>query len=85
MISLASLFESEELLNEAFFKKWIPKNLKKGMLHKELGIPEDERIPKRLLLKKKKQLSKKAEKGKLSKKNLKTLRRVNLALNFREM
>jgi len=26
-------------------KNWIPKNLKKGALHRQLGVPEDEKIP----------------------------------------
>ncbi len=73
------------LMETKFFKKWIPKNLKKGALHRELGIPEDEKIPKKLLLAKKRKLQEKAKKGKLSKKELRTLRRINLALTFREM
>jgi hypothetical protein len=34
-----------ELLLERGKKKWIPKNLKKGALHQQLGVPEDEKIP----------------------------------------
>ena len=26
-------------------KKWIPKNLKKGALHRELGVPTSKKIP----------------------------------------
>lgn len=27
------------------FDKWIPKNMKKGALHRELGVPEGKKIP----------------------------------------
>ena len=27
------------------FEKWIPHNLKKGALHRELGVPEGQKIP----------------------------------------
>lgn len=29
--------------------KWIPSDLKKGQLHRDLGIPEDEDIPRATL------------------------------------
>ena len=74
-----------EILTEVKFFKWIPKDLKKGALHRELNIPEDEKIPRELLLKKKHELETRAKGRKLSKKELKTLRRVNLALTFRGM
>lgn len=60
--------------------KWIQKAIKKpGALKRELGVPEDEKIPKSKLNQISKDLSKKAKEGELSKKELKTLRRVNLA------
>lgn len=66
-------------------EKWIQKiNLKKGSLHKTLGIPEDKKIPTSLLRKKKRELQEKAKKGKLSEEELTLLRRINLALTFRE-
>ena len=75
--SIMRLVEADE--------KWIPKNLEKGALHKELGISKDKKIPMTLLKKKKAELQKKAEGDKkLSNKDLKTLQRINFALNLRE-
>lgn len=66
-------------------EKWIPKDIEKGALHKDLGIPEDEKIPTGLLKKKKAELQKKGEGDKkLSAKDLKTLQRINFALNVRK-
>ena len=60
--------------------KWIQKAIKKpGALKKELGVPEDEKIPAAKLNAVISDLSKKAKEGELSKKELKTLHRANLA------
>lgn len=60
--------------------KWIQKAIKKpGALKKELGVPGDEKIPAAKLNAVIKDLSKKADQGELSKKELKTLQRANLA------
>lgn len=53
-------------------KNWIPKNLKKGALHRELGIKEGKKIP----VSKLKAAAKKG--GTLGK-------RANLALTFRNL
>ena len=53
-------------------KNWIPKNLKKGALHKTLKVKEGENIPLSKL--------KKAAEG-----GGKTARRARLALAFRKM
>lgn len=72
------IFEEE---NE---KYWIPKDLKKGALHRALGIPEDQKIPlKKLLALKKKLQNIKEKEGKLTKSQRTLLRRVVLALTFR--
>jgi hypothetical protein len=55
-----------------------------GGLHRDLGIPEDEKIPTGLLRKKKRELRKAAEGDKtLSKKDKQLLDRVQFALNVR--
>lgn len=60
--------------------KWIQKAIKKpGALKKQLGVPEDEKIPVAKLNAVIKDLSKKADQGELSKTELKTLQRANLA------
>ena len=60
--------------------KWIQKAIKKpGALKKQLGVPEDEKIPAAKLNAVIKDLSKKADQGVLSKTELKTLQRANLA------
>lgn len=66
---------------------WMSKiKIDKGALSKELGIPEEENIPISLLQKKKRELQKKAEgDAKLSKKELRLLRRINFALNLKKM
>lgn len=68
-----------ELFNED--GDWIQKAIKKpGALHRELGIPKDEDIPKKLINKDIKNLEKKdKEHGKLDPKELLLLRRLNLA------
>jgi hypothetical protein len=68
-------------------KNWIQKaNIKKGALHKELGIPEDEKIPTGKLTGIRDRLSKAAEGDKtLDAKDSRLLKRVNLALSFRKM
>lgn len=61
-------------------EKWIQKAIKEpGALKKELGVPEGGKIPKAKLNAISRELSQKSEEGELSKKELKTLRRVNLA------
>ena len=64
--------------------KWIQKTkMNKGALHKELGIPEGEKIPKSKLNKIKKELSAKAEGDKkLSAADSKLLKQVNMALTL---
>jgi hypothetical protein len=42
-------------------KKWIPKDMKRGELHKRLGIPEDKDIPLALIDEKIKMLQKRAK------------------------
>ena len=75
-------YEIVDFILEA--KKWIPK-MKKGALHRELGIPEDQKIPVEVLNKKKAELSKKAEgEKKLSAPEAKLLKRVNLALTLKK-
>jgi len=61
-------------------EKWIQKAIKEpGALKKELGVPEGGKIPKAKLNAVIQNLSKKADAGELNKKELKTLRRANLA------
>ena len=64
--------------------KWIQKtNMKKGGLHKALGIPEGQKIPKTKLNKIKKELTSKAEGDKkLSAADSKLLKQVNMALTL---
>ena len=64
--------------------KWIQKtNMKKGALHKALGIPEGQKIPKSKLNKIKKDLMAKAEGDKkLSAADSKLLKQVNMALTL---
>ena len=64
--------------------KWIQKtNMKKGALHKALGIPEGQKIPKSKLNKIKKDLMAKAEGDKkLSASDSKLLKQVNMALTL---
>lgn len=61
--------------------KWIHKAIKKpGALHKALGVDKEEKIPMEKLNSKIDELEKEAEGDKkLSKKELKLLRRLNLA------
>ena len=74
-----SVKESEE--------KWIQDtNMKKGALHKKLGIPEDEKIPVSKLKSLKKELMKKGEGDKkLSAADSKLLKQVNLALTLKSV
>lgn len=53
-------------------KKWIPTNLKKGALHRDLGVPADKPIPPQAI--------NKAAKG-----SGKTAQRARLALTFAKM
>lgn len=68
-------------------QNWMSKiEIKKGALSKDLGIPEEENIPISLLKDKKRELQKKAEgDAKLTKKELRLLRRINFALNLKKM
>lgn len=66
-------------------EKWIQKtDMKKGALHKKLGVPEGDKIPQAKLKSLKKELMKKAEGDKkLSAADLKLLKQVNLALTLK--
>jgi hypothetical protein len=65
---------------------WIGEiGLKKGALRDELGVKKGEKIPKTLLQDKKKALEAKSKEGDLSKKELRLLRRINLAITFSKM
>lgn len=66
-------------------KKWIQKtDMKKGALHKKLGIPEGDKIPQAKLKSLKKELMKKGEGDKkLSDADSKLLKQVNLALTLK--
>jgi len=68
-------------------EKWIQKTgMKKGALHKKLGIPEGDKIPKSKLRKLKSELEAKSKGDKkLSATDLKTLKQVNLALTLGKM
>ena len=59
--------------------------LKKGALRDELGVKKGKKIPKTLLQGKKKELEAKSKEGDLSKKELRLLRRINLAITFSKM
>lgn len=65
-------------------KKWIQKtDMKKGALHKKLGVPEGSKIPKSKLNKIKKELMSKSKGDKkLSAEDSKLLKQVNLALTL---
>jgi len=66
-------------------KKWIQKtDMKKGALHKKLGVPEGDKIPQDKLKSLKKELMKKGEGDKkLSAADSKLLKQVNLALTLK--
>lgn len=68
-------------------KKWIQKtDMKKGALHKKLGVPEGDKIPVSKLKSLKAELSKKAEGDKkLSASDSKLLKQVNLALTLKNI
>lgn len=68
-------------------EKWIQKtDMKKGALHKKLGIPEDDKIPQAKLKSLKKELMKKGEGDKkLSDADSKLLKQVNLALTLKDI
>jgi len=77
---------SKDATNEAKEeKKWIQKTgMKKGALHKKLGVPEGDKIPQSKLKSLKKDLMKKAEGDKkLSAADSKLLKQVNLALTLK--
>jgi DNA polymerase II large subunit len=67
--------------------KWIQKAIKKpGALHKKLGIPEDQKISMETLDTKIKELNdKNKDDEKLSKKDSKFLRRLQLAKNLKSL
>ena len=66
-------------------EKWIQgTEMKKGALHKKLGVPEGDKIPVSKLKELKKELTKKGEGSKkLSASDLKLLKQVNLALTLK--
>lgn len=68
-------------------EKWIQKTkMKKGALHKKLGVPEGDKIPQSKLKSLKKDLMKKAEGDKkLSPADSKLLKQVNLALTLKDV
>ena len=68
-------------------EKWIQKtHMKKGALHKKLGVPEGDKIPQSKLKSLKKELMKKAEGDKkLSKADSTLLKQVNLALTLKSV
>ena len=68
-------------------EKWIQKtHMKKGALHKKLGVPEGDKIPQAKLKSLKKELMKKAEGDKkLSAADSKLLKQVNLALTLKSV
>jgi hypothetical protein len=68
-------------------EKWIQKTgMKKGALHKKLGIPEGDKIPQAKLKSLKKELMKKGEGDKkLSAADSKLLKQVNLALTLKSV
>lgn len=68
-------------------KKWIQKTeMKKGALHKKLGVPEGDKIPQSKLKALKKELMKKGEGDKkLSAADSKLLKQVNLALTLKNI
>jgi hypothetical protein len=68
-------------------EKWIQKTgMKKGALHKKLGIPEEDKIPQAKLKSLKKELMKKGEGDKkLSAADSKLLKQVNLALTLKSV
>jgi hypothetical protein len=77
----------EYQVKESKNEKWIQKSgMKKGALHKKLGVPEGEKIPKTMLSKLKKELMKKAEGDKkLSSADSKLLKQVNLAMTLKDI
>ena len=68
-------------------KKWIQKtDMKKGALHKKLGVPEGDKIPVSKLKSMKKELMKKGEGDKkMSSADSKLLKQVNLALTLKDI
>jgi len=68
-------------------EKWIQKtDMKKGALHKKLGVPEGDKIPESKLKSLKKELMKKGEGDKkLSAADSKLLKQVNLALTLKNV
>jgi hypothetical protein len=68
-------------------KNWIQKAIKRpGALHREFGVPEDEKIPVSDLESEKHKLEDEAEGDKtLPKKDLRLLRQINLAETLRGM
>jgi hypothetical protein len=80
-------FEGERYPVKEAKEKWIQKTkMKKGELHKKLGIPEGDKIPQSKLKSLKKELQKKAEGDKkLSVTDAKLLKQVNLALTLKDI
>ena len=78
-------FEGERYPVKEAKEKWIQKTkMKKGALHKKLGVPEGDKIPQAKLKSLKKELMKKGEGDKkLSAADSKLLKQVNLALTLK--
>jgi hypothetical protein len=72
---------NESMLNEAKEEKWIQDtDMKKGTLHKKLGIPEDEKIPLEVINSKIKEIKDKYKKDeKMSSADRKFIEELNLA------
>jgi len=80
-------FEGERYPVKEGKEKWIQKTgMKKGALHKKLGVPEGDKIPQAKLKSLKKELMKKGEgEKKLSKADSTLLKQVNLALTLKSV
>jgi len=72
------------LYKQASKKKWIPKKLEEGALHKYFNIPEDEKIPTDLIDSKYKELQEKSKGDKkLNVKESKLFKRLHFAIVMR--
>jgi hypothetical protein len=80
-------FSFNDEIKESKTEKWIQDtDMKKGSLHKKLGVPEGEKLSVSKLKSLKKELSKKGEGDKkLSKEDSKLLKQVNLALTLKNI
>lgn len=64
-------------------KKWIPKDLEEGALHRYFGVPEDEKIPVEKIDKKYKELQEKSKDKKLNAEDSKLFKRLHFAVVMR--